>query len=411
MKPSHPEIRVNSKAEVDQAINSFKNLISEGNLSSIQIKESFFEIFGSFFHAFQYYEKTLLKALPIYRARPVKDVKDRSNWKNYGAPPKNKDCGIGRANLPCKNVFYGSSSPLGALLETKRANSGEEFYLGRWVFKDDEYVNEQIAVSSFINPSENGDGLWDTLLPDLEELNNSFSKIYGNEKVEIVQYLFFELGKLFSTKDDDYYQITAFLADQIIYNSMENDFRFPSFLLYPSVIDEDNLNIAIHPDFADKFFRLEKVIKIKIVDVANEGIKVIPQQFGLFENDNISFFKQNISLDKRQFLIEKVQCGCGIEIEFDDPEKLNLRCKEDSIHRNLKEICFQLLAKKFPYPDYEGVLDGSFERDGILSSFSQPVSVKIENYELNFNGENHDVFRADCLIIQPFHYTRVEVHK
>ena len=57
MEKSWPEIKINSKEEVDSAINSFKYLVKEKDLTPLEIKECFFDLFGSFFHLYQYFKK------------------------------------------------------------------------------------------------------------------------------------------------------------------------------------------------------------------------------------------------------------------------------------------------------------------------------------------------------------------
>jgi hypothetical protein len=212
-----PEIKINSFKEADTAINKFKKLIKKKDITHDYIKNEFFNHFGAFFILCKHYESEFFDYIPIYRARPAKKIKNVEDIRQYGAPPIDELCGDGRANLDGRNVFYGSSNPLGALIETKQVYSGEEFYVGKWVFNKEKYGKTKIAISSYLNYNKKNKRDWEDILAiTKEDKINELKKFYGNEKAHIIHYLIDKLSQFFLINSNSYYKLTGFLADQMV---------------------------------------------------------------------------------------------------------------------------------------------------------------------------------------------------
>lgn len=407
MSKELPQINLNSIQDVDRALERFKLLVSDNDISTNEIKKQFFEEFGAFFIVCKYYKPEFFNEIPLFRARPVEQVDDTKDVNEYGAPPIDKDCGIGRANLNEKNVFYGSSQALGALLETKKVYEGKQFYVGRWIFNNEKYDGDEIAVSSYLNAEEKTKSSWEEiLLSENEEQIEFLKRYYGDKKAPLLQHLIQELGKLFLVKDETFYPITAFLADQVVYS--KNHPVLPNFLVYPSVIDDTFLNMALHPNFVKKYFTLEKIMKIQVKGkLENNTLEVLPLEIGVNENESITYYRRSISLEDRFFEIKKVICGCGKNIVFDDPEKLLLTDLKSKSKLNLREVVSHFLSRGLANPDYKKILGELFENDGVALGFKQPHRLNLKDWSINDNDVTHDSLIAECVITQHFKFTKL----
>ncbi|MES2800584.1 MAG: hypothetical protein V4638_11250 [Bacteroidota bacterium] len=407
MSSNLPDINLNSFEDVDKAIASFKRLVSKKGLNDETVKVQFFEKFGTFFLLCKYYESGFLSKIPMFRVRPANKIDNPKDIKQFGAPPIDEKCGLGRANLNGRNVFYGSSNALGALIETKEVYKGNQFYVGRWVFNEKKYGTAEIAVTSYIDTKKKTRGLWkDILLPSDEEQLAYFEKYYGKEKSLILLYLVKELGKLFMIKSERYYPLTGFLADQVIYSP--NNPMLPNFLLYPSVINSSFLNLALHPNFIQDYYILEKIVKVEVIgELKNNSLKVLPTEFGLVEDEELHFLSREINLDERFFIIDKLNCACGQSIEFDNPEELPLTNSKNNSQKNLKEVVEVFLAKHITVPDYNDVLNNLFEKDGLPVGIKQQMSLYLEDWTVKMPDDIHKALAAECQIVQPFKYTKL----
>jgi hypothetical protein len=100
------------------------------------------------------------------------------------------------------------------------------------------------------------------------------------------------------------YSITSWLSDDLLYSHLKNDL-----ILYPSVITNSHFcNLAIHPNFVDKYLTLEKVIQVGIEELSNQ----ITYSFGLFGTPgrmNINWEKPTEEQEKefRKIITEGIQ--------------------------------------------------------------------------------------------------------
>jgi hypothetical protein len=144
-----------------------------------------------------------------------------------------------RANWEGRNVFYASDSLYTSLMETKALTKNNEFYISKWVFRLEGIRNKTLAILplSFGELPENNP--WKDLLNMDINLKIELLKTNTIEETEIIFYFYKCISELFTSAKVKNYRITAFLADQILYNvSLKDNHIYFPILIYPSVAND-----------------------------------------------------------------------------------------------------------------------------------------------------------------------------
>jgi len=185
------------------------------------------------------------KDLSIIRARYVdKKKEDITNPATFAAPPSQLT-GLGRANIEHHPAFYGSFDSRTAMQEIKVPKE-TECYVSIW-----EYKTKTPVLTTFLNRVESENqfaSLYDKV-PIVPPEN--LKDIYTSSSFKRAMQL---RAKLFTSPE---YEVTSRLAHNIIYNQSAHS----DGILYPSVIDPYQCNIALSPKFVEEHMECVLVIR------------------------------------------------------------------------------------------------------------------------------------------------------
>lgn len=225
--------------------------------------------------------------LKFYRARPYEDIKDKSSTAEYSYPPK-KYCTKNRANLPGFPVFYSSTSPHVALLETIRNNHRENkdkvYCLGLW----DVRKKKNFVVAPQIFDVDN------ILLKDAAEkiinlrlrkaLKNSPFENDWESYAEIIKYL----ADSFVRDNEENYSISSFIGHSHLY--MPHHLR-TDFFIYPSIqSDKKGVNVAINPNTVDEHLEMKYLLILRVTEIAldKNHIQYSISEYGVNDGNKIN---------------------------------------------------------------------------------------------------------------------------
>jgi len=232
------------------------------------------------------------ESISLYRGRLARDVSEKEDLSSpstfsyvpltlnkYGCPQR------GRANYKGQSIFYSSVSMKTNFREIcKDSNMGDEAYMAKWVLKSDSnlYLYRLIPESG------------------IDENKAPRSILYiDNPKIvksELGDYLK-KLGHIMMSNDQKGKYLASSCIANCIYNTMgiARDQEGKSFefhydgILYPSAIsDNEELNIALKPDFVDSNLRLEWVIKGLL---SSDARSVEFKQIGINESGRIEWYE------------------------------------------------------------------------------------------------------------------------
>jgi len=256
-----------------------------------------------------------LSELFIYRSRSCEqiDIKKINNISEFGAPPINKDCGVGRANWRCRNVFYGSDCIETSYLESKNNSTEGEFYISRWSFnlgKLSDYIPIDVRVLLKEDlPSSNP--LHKIAKSVSFYIEKSFHE-FDFEQKEIIKYIHEILCERFLSANKIDYPVTAFIADYQLFNSSNSDdvVYFP-ILIYPSIGNGyRSCNYAIHPRFVYNYMNLDRVVHFKVEQKGDNGFEYkLIKLAKRISPSTIQWYHLNPNIDKATWLIQTVMCG------------------------------------------------------------------------------------------------------
>ncbi|MDD2323239.1 MAG: hypothetical protein WC155_06230 [Candidatus Cloacimonadales bacterium] len=303
-----------STNDIDELIQNLKH-VSQRNPDYDKLERTYYDAIN-IFPIFRIQVSTKeLEEIPIFRTRPYKDIDENDifNPSQFGAPPINEDCGIGRANWKCRNVFYGSDQIETSVAETKRYYEGEEFYISKWSFDQSgiekyNHIDVRILTKTDI-PKENI--LYNISQSFSEQVKQSF-KLFSSSQQKIISYLNDRICELYLSDEDGVYPVTAFIADRQLYNANNTKEKiiFP-ILLYPSI--ENNFrscNFAIHPLFVNNYMNLDALAHMKVVRLSNGKFNHQIVKVGKrISPSTVEWYHLNPNIDKATWLIQTVMCG------------------------------------------------------------------------------------------------------
>lgn len=201
----------------------------------------------------------------LYRARfKVDPEKENVYISSTFSYPNNIFCSQnGRANLKRRNVFYCSDSPVAAILESKPLR-GDNGCVSIWK----PAIDRDVACSVFLSEGLREANKWHQEAKELHSYLKSITPKFKKEKTEHLNLLNEFISSLY-IEEKPPYSISSWLANSLLYSQRGIDM-----LLYPSSITNSFFtNIAIHPNFADTYLRLERVFQFSILNITEKKIE------------------------------------------------------------------------------------------------------------------------------------------
>lgn len=397
-------LTLKNKVQIKQAVEEFKQLKDEQDYDKIKAK--YFELFGSFPITVQYYNTSHLKHLPLYRARHVNEVikYGKEKIESYMGPPKNLLIGNGRANWNGRNVFYAGDSPFCSVVENKKIEIGEEYFVGKWEIDVKKISEDQVAIAYLTHKNLSLDNPWNAILPSKEKMIETLCINKDITDAALFVDLIEEISTLFSD-DNEQYTLSAFIADNLLYSNNNQSFM-PKILIYPSIASEKiSCNIAIHPDFAKTYLRLIKVAKIKITEKTEEKFQADFNALGQLELGKIQYYHFNFDREKATYKIDNFGCGCGVKFRIKDPEKLMLE-QDGKSQISLRKLLDKESLKWVQDEDLLSYSEGVFSNPGIAHKKIIHSTIPLPNTIISRGGKEHNNLYCNIIIEQPFSYIK-----
>ena len=230
-------------------------------------------------------------SIPLYRGRLAEDVGDSEDLSKPATfsyvPLALNEKGIpkmGRANYKGQSIFY-ASERIGTNFKeiSKDSNIGDEAYLAKWVLKSNSNLHLYRAIPDWgISETNDPNGIFSLTNPKI--INSEFG-VY----LKRLGYIFMsneEMGKYFGSSyvANCIYSATGFAKDS---EGNILDVHYDG-IAYPSAIGgPDEINIALKPEFVDKYLDLECVIKGRL---APDMKSVEYEKIGINENGRIVWY-------------------------------------------------------------------------------------------------------------------------
>ncbi len=396
----------NTIEEVEIAIEEFASLNSD---DYEEIKNSFFKLFGNYtLPVIHFKTNTLSTDSGVFRARPVGNIKDKTNISEFSYPPLNLKTPIQRANWLGRNVFYASDVPYTAIVESKQAHNGNEFYIAHWGYKLDKINLETIPIVTFAIDNVSPDNPWKQVLKSENDFYNLFKKEMAEKDANIAAYFISKISSLFTKTDETKYHLTAFLADYSLYQTSKNKsiLYFP-ILIYPSIESSSrNCNFAIHPSFVNNYMYITKVIKVKITNKTSNGFRIAFSEIGIpVSKDLLKWYNFDIDKKETKFMIDSITCECGYKFDLSNIEGLRFK-KGKSIYNHFDIVKSAL--QKFDFNDlYQ--LDKIFDNKELPIANKSSFKYRQNGLCLSQNEIEHTNLTINISVIQPIKYIEKKV--
>lgn len=282
-----------SEQEFQREVNRFPDLktlqrnldelmsVDKSGMSRQEIRDLFFR--HAILQPFSYiaYEGNKLNLLTTFRARV--GINERSEGvysvKTFSYPTAQFCRQNGRANLMGKPVFYCSDQGGTAMIETKPA-LGDTIYLGKWGI----LCNREWRISCFLPPDIPSRNPWYNLAQNQFRHISKYAQQIGLGKAAHLELITNFLAKAF-VEEVPPYHLTSWLADEVLYGYAGIDM-----MVYPSFTTSANTcNLAIRPDFADSYMKLQKVYRLLITGLSDTTINYQTQAVGNIVGDKIQW--------------------------------------------------------------------------------------------------------------------------
>lgn len=279
-------------------INAFK----EADKSTYSLKEihtAFFEAVGIVPNAYNTIPPDTVNVLKLYRVRSEKSIdfeKESIDMiRTFSYPPSIICATNGRANIKYKSVFYGADNKETAIAEAGLV-SGDIGYLGIW------QINS-LRNSSFSAFLPSSIPLTNPLYRKGQEIHDQIvhhARRFTQNKVLEVEEIYKFIKDIFVTEKTPY-SITSWFANDLLYDSNVVDF-----IIYPSrATFNQSCNFAFHPNYVDQFFILDKVFKIRIKEISEEGVEYSILEVGEIAKSRIQW-RQVMKGDIEKYLPEAI---------------------------------------------------------------------------------------------------------
>lgn len=321
--------------------------------------------------------------LRVYRVSRIYEGFDPIFKKSFSYPPDPK---LGRANLKSVPVLYCSFDPATALREMKSVlNSGETLYVSEWriKFTQEVYAHTVLINSKTLTEKLSASELIKNQLDHANKLVQKAPEFVG----EGLKQFLLRIGDLFTLPNEKFYNITSAYAHDALYEAKKKGGNI-SMLLYPSVVSgHDGINFAIHPDFLNSsMMELNKVFKLKVNEVNDNGINVSVSEKGIMNSDGIIDWKKptitikNIDYDKIGIYTHDKNMFSGAEA-LNMPINNSSRTVNDWIKGELNKV--DLLSSLIQIPFNDNVFEfNSAEREfNLIFQISHGSKIETKNLD------------------------------
>lgn len=239
-------------------------------------------------------------SMPLYRGRLAEDVgrtEDLSKPATFSYVPRflneNGLPKMGRANYKGQSIFY-ASKHMGTNFKeiSKESDIGDEAYMAKWVLKPNSNLHLYRTIPDWgINEANDSNSIFTITRSDIV---NGELGIY----LKRLGYI------MMSNEETGKYLGSSYIANCIYSakgnvkdsngNIVYNDIHYDG-IVYPSAIGNINdVNIALKPEFVDKYLDLECVIKGRL---APDMRSVKYEKIGINENGRIVWYTSIIDED------------------------------------------------------------------------------------------------------------------
>lgn len=239
-------------------------------------------------------------SVPLFRARLAEDIgkhEDLSKPATFSYVPlnlnKNGIPKMGRANYKGQSIFYASEHMTTNFKEiSKESNIGDEAYMAKWVLKPNSNLHlYRITPDWGINEANDPKGIFTITRP---EIVKSEMGLYL-KRLGYIMMSNEETGKYLGSSyiANCIYDATG-VAKDLKGKVFDGDVHYDG-IAYPSAIgNAHEVNIALKPEFVDKYLELECVIKGRLApDMQSVGYEKI----GINENERIVWYSSIIDED------------------------------------------------------------------------------------------------------------------
>jgi len=226
----------------------------------------------------------------LYRVRELSSFSDRNSLDEYSYTPIGLTKTINRCNFPGHPVFYSSSQPMTALCEVVKNDNYEKrkYLISRWSTKNstdrmllEAFTHGNLPAESILNALKDG---IQNRIPEIFEHQLTEDQVAG-----LKLYLEF-LSDSFINDND--YSLSASLAHRRLYAKPVKNNPKTDILLYPSVQTRYmGINMAIHPNFVDKYIFPDRFFEVEIDAHSKETgeINVSFSQYGEVDKNSVKW--------------------------------------------------------------------------------------------------------------------------
>ncbi len=201
----------------------------------------------------------------FYRARfKVDPEKENIYLHSTFSYPNNFFCNQnGRANIKRRNVFYCADAASAAILESKPVR-GDTGCISIWK----PVIDREVNCAVFLKENLRTANKWHKDAKELHSYLKSITPKFKKEKAEHLNLLNEFICTLF-VEEKPPYSISSWLSNNLLYSHRDIDM-----VLYPSAItDSFFTNLAIHPNFADRYLQLETVFQFSIINITDKKLE------------------------------------------------------------------------------------------------------------------------------------------
>jgi len=258
--------------------------LDKSNYSLIEIRKAFFEYAILLPNSLSTLPKDTINLLTAYRVRlNIKEEEDFDLIRTFSYPNPCFCTANGRANLKRKSVFYCADTFETAFAESK-PNKGEIAYLSIWKINCDRDIN----YSAFFPANIPAKNVWYNTAIEQQKHLVEYARNIGNDKSKQLELLFQFISELFGSETSPYY-LTSWIANSVLY-----EYHGIDFVVYPSFITKGvTCNIAFHPNFVDNNFRLDRIFKLIVTEINENGGKYTIEKVGKVLYTNIQWGPPN----------------------------------------------------------------------------------------------------------------------
>lgn len=244
------------------------------------------------------------KSMSFYRARRTNEILNQFIFTEYSYPPTTFCKKALRANLPFHPVFYATNNALNSIYETiqNKQFKGEILAISNWTMRD----THPFYTAPFLFSNLSINHPWSKMVEKFKTDGLLYAGVPSSKVDEILMVLE-KLTNLFYNDSD--YRISASIAHNLLY-STRSDLKCDIFI-YPSIqANGENVNFAVHPNFATNRLFLEKIYIVELgeYNTISKSLKLLLHSIGYILEDKFINWK-NGNFDDDEYNIYKQSFG------------------------------------------------------------------------------------------------------